>query len=175
MRPNSICPRDAPGMPRLTSRSPCTSGGSFPSQHRISGHHKVCSAAPRRSSDCSPSRASCPGCHTLCFPPPGSSSGLGECGVTHPSAGRAEAPRGKGARCPVGCCRLLCSPWSITHRLMLLLVSFGDFLGTTLMSRLRALSRPCAEAPSRASSSRRCLISSFRSLEESFRRDSAQQ
>lgn len=87
----------------------------------------------------------------------------------------ARHPKAEGRNAPAGRCRLFCSPWSITQRLMLLLVSFGDFLGTTLMSRLRALSRPCAEAPSRANSSSRCLISSFRSLEESSRRASAQQ
>ena len=54
-------------------------------------------------------------------------------------------------------------PWSITQRVRLLLGSLGDFRGTTLIRRVRALSRPWPETPTSVSSSKRLLMRTFSS------------
>lgn len=54
-------------------------------------------------------------------------------------------------------------PWSMTQRARLLLGSLGDFRGTILMRRVRALSRPWPETPTSVSSSKRLLMRTFSS------------
>lgn len=54
-------------------------------------------------------------------------------------------------------------PWSMTHRVRLLLGSLRDFRGTTLIRRARALSRPWPETPTSVRSSKRLLMRTFSS------------